>query len=41
MTPAYPLTTWLEASMWLTPAWLGVETPYSVSVPITRRVLMV
>src|SRR5688500_297003 len=27
--------------MWFIPAWPGTETPYSVSVPMTRRALTV
>jgi hypothetical protein len=40
MPLAQPLTTWLEATMAPLAGCPGTETPYSVSMPITRRVVM-
>jgi hypothetical protein len=40
MPLAQPLTTWLEATMAPLAGWPGTETPYSVSMPMTRRVVM-
>jgi hypothetical protein len=34
------LTTWDEVTMAFAPGWPGTAMPYSVSMPITRRTLM-
>src|SRR5215469_15859609 len=37
----YALTTWEEVTIAFAPGWPGTAMPYSVSVPMTRRTLMV
>src|SRR5215469_8298330 len=36
----YALTTWDDVTIAFAPGWPGTDTPYSVSMPITRRTVM-